>query len=246
MIQLAWLGDTCVTWKAESITFLMLAPGGDVDPYVAFQNLIGRVPEALNALPPNQPGKVAGGPLDNFYFQIVARLGRVELILTVPPSDSGVGMIEDPIAALGKLVELAKKSLGLMPVNRLSFLTNLAVVTEDQGAAARLFFDRTRICPVESEPVDLIFQYNQPSEATDGTRINRVVKWGITHVQLIQIAVGTLPLTRQAEQKNYSTLNLLLDINVVPSTAPLTPDQMLRLIDDLAHQTSSLILSTDA
>jgi hypothetical protein len=237
-----------MAWQAENVVFVLMSPASEPDPYAIFRALVGAAPAALNPLPPTMPGSVAQGPIGEFQLQVIGRPGRMELSLTVPPSDDNQrGLIEDSASALDRLVEFAKESLNLHPVHRLSLVIHLAMVMDSIEEARKKFFERTGAREVDCVATDLFFQYNSPTETTQGdVRLNRLIKWGVSSQTVGKVSVqsGTaLPTVMQSIE--YHSLNLFLDVNIALQGDAIPLDRAKIFLEDIARETKALILNAD-
>ena len=85
-------------------------------------------------------------------------------------------------------------------------------------------------------PADLLFQYNDPTQTSRGRPINRLMKWAVTSVTVLQFPVQILMVAAVPPvpaQQEYHTLQLTMDINIAPSEIPIGLEEAAEIISNL-------------
>lgn len=227
-----------MAWQAESITFVLQGPIGQLEPYPLFQELTGSTPRALSPTPDNRV-TIATGSYDQYELQVIGRSNRVDLNVVVPPADERLGLIDDPLHALGQLEGLAQTVIQKTPATRLSYVTTLALVAGTADEAAEHFYEKVNVPRVDAAPLDLVFQYNRAMTTKDGLTLNRLHTWSVANVQIASMELGLSPVPLR--RIDYFALNLRLDVNIPVQTTPVETSQATSIATELADQTKMLI-----
>lgn len=210
-----------VSWTAETLHAVTFYPpmAETPDALQPWLKAFGTSPQSLQTSSAGSPPmSTAGGVVGDFNIEIIAQIGRIEIVLRSseqnqihPPSIGNITL------AAQVLKEYSKKIFSpYANVLRVAVVGNLIQIFEnkDSSKPTELFIYNTKIKNIPTASSDLQFGLNISRQlGKNNVKFNRLCRWATTVGNLVEFKMNTGSNNPTMNVVLIPTINWMIDVN---------------------------------